>query len=66
MSLEVLWKGKNIGNLSSSKSGNIVNYQMNISLIESLWSVIFDMRGNYSETRGDYTILPPKIYELLD
>jgi hypothetical protein len=65
--LTFTYDGKKIGTLSSAKgSDGVVSFRGNFDFTSELVSLILDMYGSYTETRGDYTILPPKIFELLD
>jgi hypothetical protein len=61
------YDAKKVGTLSSAVGGDGgVSYRANFSFTDELWSVLLDLNWSYRETKGDYIILPPKIYELLD
>lgn len=66
INLSLLWDEKKIGSIVSKTFGSRVDYSMNFAFSDEMYDVIFDMIGSYTETLGNYTIVPPSIYELLD
>jgi hypothetical protein len=66
INLSLIWDEKKIGSIVSKTFGSRVDYSMNFAFSDEMYDVIFDMIGSYTETLGNYTIVPPSIYELLD
>jgi hypothetical protein len=66
MNIAIFWNEKNVGSLSSSTKGISTVFAMNLNLDIDLVKIIVDLSGRYLTESGEYTVLPPTIYELLE
>ena len=66
MDLTIVSNGRSIGSLVGKKQGNTWEYSLRLNIAMPFVTFLTNISGNYINEIGDYTILVPSIYELLD